>query len=220
MVLGYENLGGTESMGMQSYLLTQEAMDPSPARWKDWLNLMNVRYIFRHSVTSPYLPGDKVGVYENRGAFPRAWLVGRSLKVSGDDAAYRLLANPGFHPRTEVALDADAGLDGTAPLGAVRWTARSPQAFSLAVSTDRAAALLVSNAWYPSWKADVDGQDAPVLKADGGLQAVLLKAGNHQVDFRFDPGLFYDALAACMAGLAFLLGLWRHDAQNRRLREP
>jgi hypothetical protein len=36
------------------------------------------------------------------------------------------------------------------------------------------------------------------------------------VDFRFDDGLFYDALAACLAGLAALLGLALREYKNRR----
>lgn len=218
LLLGYENLAGAESMPMRSYLNIQKALQATPKRWADWLSLMNVRYVFSHSKQEPYLPGDKVTISENKSAFSRAWLVGRSMKTSDDNAAYRLLADPQFAPRDEVALQVEAGLDGPPPRGGVRWLERSPQTFSLAVSTDRNAALVVSNAWYPSWKADVDGQAVPVLKADGGLQAVLLKAGNHQVDFHFDPTLFYDALAACLAGLAALagLGFMRNNSPTRR----
>jgi hypothetical protein len=207
LLLGYENLAGTESMPIRSYLLIQEAMQATPKGWSDWLNLMNVRYVFSHSKREPYLPGDKVTISENKSAFPRAWLVGRSLKASDESAAYRLLADPHFALRDEVALQIDAALDRPPPQGGVRWLERSPQTFSLAVTTDRNAALVVSNAWYPSWKADVDGQAVPVLKADGGLQAVLVSAGKHQVDFHFDPTLFYEALAAGAAGLAALAGL-------------
>jgi len=213
VLLGYENLQGYESVPLRSYRDLGDAMRDHTG---DWLSLMNVRYIFERSKPTPQLPGGALAIYENRGAFPRAWLVGRSRKVSGQDAAYRLLSDTGFHPRDEVALSVDASLAGSSPRGAVHWLGRSPQAFSLAVTTDRPAALVLSNFWYPSWKATVDGREAPVLQADGALQAVLLNAGNHSVDFRFDPSLFYGALAACLAGLAALLGLCRSGAQARK----
>ena len=66
---------------------------------------------------------------------------------------------------------------------------------------------MLSNPWYPSWRCRVDGLDQPVLKADGGLQAVALKAGRHRLEFRFDPGLFNAGLAAAAAGLLILLAL-------------
>jgi hypothetical protein len=128
--------------------------------------------------------------------------VDRVRPVYGDEEAYRLLADPRFNPRDEAALRADPGLKpflrATAPRlkGGVRWLARSPQSCALAVSTDKAAVLVLADNWYPSWKASVDGQDTPVLKADGGLQSVVLAAGRHVVDFSFDPGLFYAALYA------------------------
>jgi hypothetical protein len=210
LLMGYENLGGTESMPLRAY---QGIMDSFQARPRDWASLMNQRYLFLHSKISSALPGDTVTIYPNPGAYPRAWLVGRSLNVARDEDAYRLLADPRFDPRSEVALDGGPELDSAAPRGGVTWLDRGPQAFSLDVSTDKTAALVLSNFWYPSWKASVDGRETPVLKADGGLQAVLLTAGRHQVDFKFDAGLFYDALAACLAGLAALIGLLYYDAQ-------
>jgi len=215
ILLGYENLDGTESLPLRDY---QGIMDALQARPRDWASLMNERYLFLHSKISSASAGDTVTIYQNPGAYPRAWLVGRSLTVARDEDAYRLLADPRFDPRAEVAIDRGPELGGAAPRGGVTWLERRPEAFSLDVSTDKEAALVLSNFWYPSWKASVDGRDTPVLKADGGLQAVLLTAGRHRVDFRFDAGLFYDALAACLAGLVFLFGLYRFDVQSKRSR--
>jgi len=212
IVLGYENLEGRESMPMTTTMDMRAAMS---GRRADWTNMMNERYFFFHTERGSSIPGDKVTIYENHRAFPRAWLVGQSLKVADDGQADRLLADPTFNPRLEVALPVDAGLGpmvaGPPLHGAVLWLSRGPQTESLDVSTGRDAVLVLSNAWHPSWRCEVDGQDTPVLKADGGLQAVILRAGRHQVDFRFDNGLFYDALAACLAGLVALMGLFLYD---------
>jgi hypothetical protein len=213
MVLGYENMCGLASMPPRAFLRIADAMG---RRQQDWFNLFSVRYFFVHSKAGSLAPGDTVAVYENHRAFPRAWLVGRSRTVADDAGAYRLLSDPAFNPRLEVALEQDAGLGpaGAPPTGGVLWLSRDPQAYDLDVSTLRPAVLVLSNAWYPSWRASVDGRDTAVLKADGGLQAVLLGAGRHRVEFRFDPGLFYDALAACLAALVALVGLARYDSEK------
>jgi hypothetical protein len=212
MVHGYENMCGLASMPLRSYMRIADAMG---GRERDWFNLFSVRYLFVHSRSGSAVPGDTVEVYQNRGAFPRAWLVTRTRTVAGDQQAWRLLSDPGFNPREEVALDGDPGLGRTPPKGRVVWLSRDPQTSALDVSTDRDAILVLSNNWYPSWRARVDGVETPVLKADGGLQAVLVRAGRHEVDFRFDQSFFYDALAACLAGLAALFGLARYEAQRR-----
>jgi hypothetical protein len=213
LVSGYENMCGTASMPMGAYFRIADAMK---GRLRDWYDLFSARYVFAHSKPHGSTPGDAVTVYGNPEAFPRAWLVTRVRKVADDGEAYGLLADPAFRPRVEAALPEDPGLSGLPPVGAVEWLDRSPQTASLRVSTDRDAVLVLSNAWYPSWRAQVDGQASPVLKADGGLQALLLKAGRHTVDIRFDNGLFDDALAACLAGLFALIGLALYDADRRR----
>jgi hypothetical protein len=205
VVLGYENLAGVESVPMQSF---QSIMQAMAGRRRDWLDLMNVRYVF-----GPPKPGSgrAASIMVNPGAFHRAWLTTKPEAVADDDGAYRLLADPGFDPRTEVALAADPGLrprPGDAPrTDGILWLDHGPQNASLDVSTGQDAVLVLSDPWYPSWRCAIDGQDTPVLKADGGLQAVVLRAGRHEVDFTFDNGLFYDALAACLAGMVSLVGL-------------
>ncbi len=215
-LFGYENLVGAESLPLAAFYRTEDAfMRMRPPHWDRWLNLMGVRYIFRHSVTETFLPGDQVKVLRNAKAFPRAWLVGRSVRASGA-AAYALLSDPRFDPRHEVSLAQDPHLGGRPSLGRVQWLERLPQSFSLQAVCDERCALVVANYWYPSWRASVDGRATPVVEADGGLQAVTLDQGTHRVEFEFDPGLFDDALAACLAGLMFLVGLGLYDAQERK----
>jgi hypothetical protein len=197
MALGYESLGGRESMPMRGPQRIREAL---ARRGNAWFDLMNVRYVLQRGGADP----DAVTVRENPHAYPRAWLVGRS--VEADDAeAYRLLADPAFDPRSRAALAQGPGLAGGAPQGGVTWLSRSPQGEAMEAATDRDAVLVLSNAWHPSWRCRVDGRAQPVLEADGGLQAVALKAGRHQVELWFDAGLFRWALAA--AGLGWLLVL-------------
>jgi hypothetical protein len=204
MNLGYENLAGRESMPLASTQRMEEAMQ---GRWKDWADLMNERYLFKHTEPDNPDPAAPVAVYENRGAYPRARLLGRVRRVPDQEAAFGLLADPSFDPRREAILESGTAMDTGLPQGSVQWLDRSPNAFRLRVDSDRAGLLLLSNAWYPSWRCSVDGEDRAVLRADGGLQGVLLEPGAHELRFRFDTELLYRALAACLAGVLLLLGL-------------
>lgn len=61
--------------------------------------------------------------------------------------------------------------------------------------------LVLTDTWYPGWVADVDGVEAPILRADYGFRAVALDAGAHRVRFRYAPrslriGLGITVLAA------------------------
>jgi len=100
----------------------------------------------------------------------------------------------------------------------VEWVARTPLSCRLDVRCAKNSILMLSNAWYPSWRCAIDGAESPVLKADGGLQAVALRAGRHGVEFHFDAGLFQAALAAALAGLLVLAGIGLFEL--RRSRRP
>jgi uncharacterized membrane protein YfhO len=58
---------------------------------------------------------------------------------------------------------------------------------SLRVTTSSNTALVLSQMWFPGWKATVDGEEVPVLRADGALTGILLRAGSHDVRFVFRP---------------------------------
>jgi uncharacterized membrane protein YfhO len=41
--------------------------------------------------------------------------------------------------------------------------------------------MLMSEIWYPDWKAEVNGAEAPVIAADYCLRAIALEAGDHDI---------------------------------------
>ena len=61
--------------------------------------------------------------------------------------------------------------------------------------------------WAPGWHAWVDGQEAPVLRANVIHRAVRLPAGQHRVEFRYVPAAFRLGLYGTAAALAVLLAL-------------
>jgi uncharacterized membrane protein YfhO len=90
-----------------------------------------------------------------------------------------------------------------ARVGAERWQAH--------VSLPQAGYLLQREAWYPGWRARVDGIETPVLRADVLFRAIALDAGEHDVELFFDSASFWQG-ALLSAGALFviiLVFLWR-----------
>jgi hypothetical protein len=71
----------------------------------------------------------------------------------------------------------------------------------------------VGDAYYPGWRALVDGRGVPVQEVDG-VRAVRVDAGRHIVEFRYHPGSVYRGFALSMLGV--LLTGWLSVRGSRR----
>jgi uncharacterized membrane protein YfhO len=50
-----------------------------------------------------------------------------------------------------------------------------------------AGVVVVSDNWFPGWKATLDGAPVEILKADGALRAVRVPGGRHHVNMNYRP---------------------------------
>jgi hypothetical protein len=68
---------------------------------------------------------------------------------------------------------------------AARVTTNTPD--RITVEADGPGTLTLSQVYYPGWRARVDGRDTPLQVVDSALAGVSLDAGQHVVEFTFDP---------------------------------
>ena len=66
--------------------------------------------------------------------------------------------------------------------------------------------LVVSQSFYPGWRATVDGEPVPIRRVDYLLQGIQVQAGSHRVELSYwlspVPGIVSLAfLVACIAGI-------------------
>jgi hypothetical protein len=128
------------------------------------------------------------------------------------------------HPRaSRLALVSDVGdlesmfdpaPDGESP-GETRFLEDSGTRVAIEATVTRPAFLVLRDSFDPSWRADVDGRPAPVLRADGLYRAVALPAGRHVIRFSYRPREFLAGLTLSVAAL-FIVGLltWRTSADS------
>jgi uncharacterized membrane protein YfhO len=67
----------------------------------------------------------------------------------------------------------------------------------LAIRADMACAgmVVLSDAFYPGWRARVDHQTASILEVDGAMRGVSVPRGRHDITMRYRP-------ASAIAGAA------------------
>jgi hypothetical protein len=163
-------------------------------------------------------PGE-LAVYRNPDAFPRAWLVTDARTVPDADAALAALTAPDFDPATTVILLAGDGRPQTAdgdpsPNQPINQSpniqypiSNSPNSLEFHLSSPSPATLVLSEIWYPGWRATVNGVETPVLRANYALRAVPVPAGDVTVEMRFAPDSWRWGLGLAGVGVLLLLGV-------------
>jgi membrane protein YfhO len=124
---------------------------------------------------------------------PDAFLVSRPLAATHAAAVAAIRGGQGFEPRREALLEG-CGECTPASRGGVAGTVRNERrwdgAITLETESDRPAALVVSEAWFPGWEASVDGRPKQVMRADGFVLGVLVPPGRHRIRLRYvAPGV-------------------------------
>lgn len=82
--------------------------------------------------------------------------------------------------------------------GSAEITQYTPIHVEIRVSTTNDAYLMLKDAYYPGWRATIDGDPTPVYRANVLFRAVQVPSGEHLVRFEFVPVLWYRALWAGM----------------------
>jgi uncharacterized membrane protein YfhO len=69
--------------------------------------------------------------------------------------------------------------------GSVQVLENLPGRLVLQVDAGEAGLLVVSQVFYPGWRATVDGQTVPIHRADQLLQGLRMNAGAHRVELSY-----------------------------------
>ncbi|MGA9349137.1 MAG: YfhO family protein, partial [Anaerolineae bacterium] len=160
-----------------------------------------------------------VKIYENLDNLPRAFVVHRA-RVLDDEAAIMAMKDPSFRPEKEAIL-APGGQE-VSPLHAngedmVELLSYEPERIVISANLAEEGYLVLTDAYYPGWRALIDGLETPIYRADLLFRAVYLPAGQHRVEFIYDPLSF--KLGAAIS-LTVLLGLVAGIAWWSRRRWP
>ncbi|MCY3897226.1 MAG: YfhO family protein [Caldilineaceae bacterium] len=186
----------------------------------------------------PLLPSDRgsfqrvhsgdVKIYERRGGNGRAQLVESVRRVSSLDEAVtevRDMAVDGAAQAAVVEASAEAvaewgfvDMDGSpAAEGAVSIISYAPERIVIRVSSERPGFLVLKDAYFPGWRATVNGEAVDVVPTNVLFRGVPVPAGESEVVFSYMPTAWLTGLGLSLAGglmwlvLASLtfIGAWR-----------
>jgi hypothetical protein len=189
------------------------------------LKLFGVRWVIASG--SPPQGMSEVGregsnvLYRVDQAVGRTSVVFSWRRLASGQALDAVLA-PGFDAGQTAILEEDPKLGATVltqpgkgATGEATYDETDPEHVVVRTTTSAPGLLVIRNAFDEGWHAKVDGEDAPLLRADYLMQAVAVPAGQHTVELEYrDPWIVGGLLVSGAAWVILLFvlvaaAMWR-----------
>ncbi|RZJ89027.1 MAG: hypothetical protein EOO20_12045, partial [Chryseobacterium sp.] len=201
----HKTVGGYHAAKLKRF---QELIDAqfSKSINQDVLDMLNTKYIITQD--------QQTGAYKmqrNPTAAGNAWIV-QSVQFA-KDADEEMKAISSFDPKKEAIVDQNykslmdlkkVGPGG--PTAMIKLDSYAPDHLVYSYSTPNDVVAVFSEIYYDKgWKMYIDNMEKPYFRADYVLRAAQLPAGNHKIDFKFEPASYYTGEKISLAGSILLV---------------
>ena len=218
-IYGFPMQDGLQGVELISVALSNEA---ALRAWSDdplrFLRAMNVGFYADATASADSIAGLTLAashpelpirIYSVPDPVERLYLVGDYEVRDGQATALRRVLEEDFPLGERVVLEAEPRIeiDATAT-GEILSRSESSNRLTAKVSASGPMLAVLSDRWYPGWKATVNGAEAPVFRANGVFRAVPVPAGVSDINLRFAPGSILLGAAISLAGLLALTAAW------------
>jgi hypothetical protein len=164
--------------------------------------------------TLPGLFRSPIRVFRVKDPLPRAYAIGRT-RIADDATALARFAEAEWDPANAVVLPEGQPRTPIAPFeGSVRIVEERADRLALEAEMSGPGYVVLVDTFDPGWRATVDGQPRPVLRANVAFRAVEVPAGRHVVSFVYRPmSLQVGAAVSVLTALLIAAGV---AAERRR----
>lgn len=197
----------------------------------NWANLpgvMNIKHISLinepQGTSLPLLPLTSLGlskkwrkveqissgtIYENQQVLPRTWLVPETIVLKPEEVlkavhTSQLPDGRTYDPKTMALVEDAAGhfqASSLKPTDSAKVLKLEETQVELQTQTAAPAFLVLSDVFYPGWKATIDGKPTRIFQTNYIQRGIKIPGGNHIVRFEFHPLSFRLGLGITMASL-------------------
>ncbi len=171
---------------------------------QDVLDMLNAKYFITQDQKT-----QSFKMSRNPTALGNVWLVKGVQFVKNADEEMKAISS--FDPKLEAVVDEKfkAQLDttrlGADPTAFIKMEKYHPDHIEYSYSAPRDVIAVFSEIYYDKgWNMYIDGVQKPYFRADYVLRAAQLTAGNHKVEFKFEPKSYYTGEKISLAGSILL----------------
>ncbi len=232
---GMYSVSGYEAVGVQYYNDYLENMVLGSAL----VDLLNVRYVIlpKEAQINAETPevGKQFGPYnvvmnadaillENPHYLPRAFAVHNAVVMINRDEIFSTLLDPDADPHEFVIVERELPVDFLAKrstqqgvssrLSRVEIVEYRNRTIRLKADMADDGFLVLSEKYYPGWKAFVNGEHTDIYKANYTFQAIYAPKGSHEILFEFQPSQFQTGLWITVLTAIGLCGFFIYEKRR------
>jgi hypothetical protein len=163
---------------------------------------------YQNKLTQIYKEKD-FEVFENKDVYPRTFIVGDYSVQNDKQKIINSMDALNFDPRKTVILEKDPAIKQTESNGAAKIIKYTPNEVDIDANSDKAGLLVLTDNYYPGWKASVNGKPTEILRADYTFRAVPIPKGKSDIKIYYSPESFrWGAILSLLSilGIGLLLG--------------
>jgi uncharacterized membrane protein len=240
-LFGFQTVGGehpnplrryNEFVGINAQRLLPDFHNILDMNGLNFMSILGVKYLLlQQPLNHPDFTlydscyGGPVKIYQYQKALPRAWLAGNYEVITKEAGILGRIKQPDFDPVNTVILEEqpEGFVSAKQAQGRVAIDEYQPNQIKISVEALVPAIMVISENHYPAWQAYLDGQPVKTYRADYTFRAVVVPAGQHKVEFKYQSKPFNTGLAiSLISALLVLLGIIglgaRELAGNRKLK--
>jgi len=165
------------------------------------INMLNTKYFIYDLKSAPLTNSHTMG---------NAWFVKGVKMVNKADEEVTSLSS--FDPKSTAIVNKNfekglAGFTSGSGEGEIKLIEYKPNYLKYDAMVNSGSQLAVfSEIYYPKgWKSYIDGKETAHVQADYVLRAMVIPAGKHQVEFKFEPQSYYLGNKVSMASSILLI---------------
>jgi hypothetical protein len=179
------------------------------------LNYSLSRVPLRAGLQDVFTGKSGVKIWYDTGAFPRAWTVHQTVAAPNDGEGAEMVRNGTFDLRTTALIVGSKPRLNSCD-GADRVTSVDEKTSSLQVDVRMSCRglLVISDSWYPGWRAQVDGKSADIWKVNAAIRGVIVPKGRHTVTMKYRPFSVYFGFLCTLVGLAGAIVLQKRPERD------
>jgi hypothetical protein len=145
-------------------------------------------------------------LYKIDSVVPRTYIVSEAIVEKEPQNVLLRLASPAFDPLSQVILSEPQPFASKITLRAsAEITRYENMLVDVNAVLDAPGILVLADSYYPGWRVYVDGREEKIYRANLFFRGVKLDAGEHRVEFRYEPWSFRLGLMISLAVFGALL---------------